>query len=73
MSRALGRTDSGTASLRGVGEQTVVGVHGLELVAVGRFLALDAVRGPRHGVQALRADIFLAMHTDPVGTVRDAA
>ncbi len=43
------------------GQHVVDGLGGLKLVPILGFLATDAVAGPRHGVEALRFDVFLAV------------
>lgn len=46
---------------------------GLEFVAIGSFLAADAVFGPRHRVQALGLDLVFAMEADSVAPIGDTA
>jgi hypothetical protein len=33
------------------------------------FLTLNAVAGPRHGIQAFALDVLLALNAEPVGTL----
>jgi len=47
-------------------------VHDLvhDLVAIDGFLALDAVSGPWHRIQAFGADLLLTVHASPITAVR---
>ena len=42
---------------------------GFELVTIGSFLASDAIRRLRYGVETLRADLFITVQASAVATV----
>ena len=60
-------------ALSGVYEHIVKRIAALILVLIGLFLALDAIRAPRHSHKALRANLLFAMQTGSETTIVNAA
>ena len=56
-----------------VDEHVIKRVGTLILVLIGLFLALDAIRAPRHGHKAFRANLLFAMQTGSETTIVNAA